>query len=151
MRGPFSLTFQNSAHSIGAMVASRDSVARILFALLVALTLCGCTSLEDYTAQRTARLREMYPPGMSREEVQAKWGPQAKPDLSVTRPSGGWVTDTNSRFGSYMQKKEASVGKRIESVERYWGPDGLYSLAYCWYYYDENAKVVDVAWQYKSD
>jgi hypothetical protein len=43
--------------------------------------------------------------------------------------------------------------KQVASLERYWGPDGLMGLGlcYCWYFYDEDGKVVDVEWQYKSD
>lgn len=92
----------------------------------------------------------MYPPGMSKADVQSKWG-QSKPDFSATRPADGWSSYQNKFIADMLGDMETRTGKTLESVERYWGPDGFLSLAYCWYYYDPADKLVDVAWQYKSD
>jgi hypothetical protein len=92
----------------------------------------------------------MYPPGMSREEVQSKWG-QIKPDFSALRPGDGWHAYPNTYIAKKLQDEEATTGKSIASVDRYWGADGLMSLCYCWYFYDSVARLVDVEWQYKSD
>lgn len=87
---------------------------------------------------------------MSKEEVQSKWG-HIKPDFSAVRPDGGWQTYTNEYIAKRLQDEETVTGKSITFVDRYWGPDGLFSLCYCWYFYDSAAKIVDVEWQYKSD
>jgi len=91
----------------------------------------------------------MYPPGMSRAEIQAKWG--GKPDFSALRPPTGWKSYSNSYLGKKLATLETKSGRRIDSVDRYWGPDGLWSLAYVWYYFDSDSKLIDVEWQYKSD
>src|SRR5215475_10626862 len=105
---------------------------RVLPILLIGLSLGGCLSVEQHAAKRTAQLREIYPPGMSKEDVQLKWG-ETKPDFSVSRPSAGWPTLSNHYIAGKLEQMELSTGKRIETVDRYWGPDGLFSLAYCWY------------------
>ena len=92
----------------------------------------------------------MYPPGMPKEEVQSKWG-QTKPDFSASRPDKGWEAYSGQYIAKKLQAREASTGKNIASVDRYWGPSGLMSLCYCWYFYDSAGKIVDVEWQYKSD
>ena len=122
--------------------------------IIALLLTCGlavrCVSYQEYAASRTARLREMYPPGLSREEVQHRWG-QAKPDFSALRPDGGWHAYPIDHIARKLQDKEAATGKVIASVDRYWGQDGLMSLCYCWYFYDAAGKIIDVQWQYKSD
>jgi hypothetical protein len=117
---------------------------------VIGLTLTGCASYEQYGAERTAKLREIYPSGMAKAEVQARWG-QTQPDSSASRPGSGWDAHPNSYLARKLGDMEAKTGKRIESVDRYWGPDGLMSLCYCWYFYDSGGKLVDVEWQYKSD
>lgn len=117
--------------------------------LVLSLALAGCMSYDNYAAKRTAQLRERYPAGMSRSEVQSKWN--SKPDFSVSRPPSGWTAYPNKYLADIIQAVEARTGKQIESVERYWSADGLFSLAYCWYYYDADGKIVDVEWEYKSD
>jgi hypothetical protein len=69
----------------------------------------------------------------------------------VSRPSEGWDAHTNRYIAKQLQNMEASTGKKIETVDRYWGPDGFLSLCYCWYYYDSANKIVDVEWEFKSD
>lgn len=92
----------------------------------------------------------MYPKGISREEVQNKWG-QTKPDFSAQRPDGGWHTYPSDFIANCLENEENATGNIIASVDRYWGADGLLSLCYCWYFYDSDGKIVDVEWQYKSD
>ena len=87
---------------------------------------------------------------MSREEVQARWG-QIKPDFSASCPTNGWDSHPNQYISKKLKDVEASNGKKVESVDRYWGPDGWMSLCYGWYFYDSDGKLVDVEWQYKSD
>jgi len=118
--------------------------------LLSALTVTGCVSYQEHAAERTAQLRKMYPPGMSREDVHAKWG-QVKPDFSASRPTGGWGSEPNQYLAKKLKDVEASTGMKVESVDRYWGPDGWMSLCYCWYFYDSGGKIVEVEWHYKSD
>ncbi len=118
--------------------------------LLVCLPVTGCVSYQEHAAKRTAKLRQIYPRGMSREEVQAKWG-QIEPDFSASRPRDGWQAYQNQHIAKKMKDVEASAEKKVDSVDRYWGPDGWMSLCYCWYYYDSGGKIVDVEWQYKSD
>ena len=110
----------------------------------------GCESHQDYVAARTAALRKMYPQGTAREEVQAKWG-AINPDFSTSRPVAGWDAHQNRFIAEKLKDLEASSGKRIEFVDRYWGSDSSMSLCYCWYFYDSGNKIVDVEWQYKSD
>jgi hypothetical protein len=118
--------------------------------LLIGGMAIGCISYPEHVARRTARLRDLYPPGTSREEVKSKWA-QTKPDFSASRPEGGWAAYTNNYIAKKLQDEETKTGKSIASVDRYWGPDGLMSLCYCWYYYDSADKILDVEWQYKSD
>ena len=118
--------------------------------LLLGFAMVGCASHQNYSADRTQKLREMYPPGMSRTAVQARWG-QTQPDFSASRPSSGWETYPNAYIAKKLAGLETGTGKKIESLARYWGPDGLSSLCYCWYYYDSDSRIVDVEWEYKSD
>jgi len=97
------------------------TLKRAGFILIIGL--CGCVSVEYHAAKRTARLREIYPPGMSKEDVQLRWG-RTKPDFSLSRPSGGWAAHPNDYLARKLEQMEVSTGKRIETVDRYWGPDG---------------------------
>jgi len=116
--------------------------------VLVCLTITGCVS--HYPANRTARLRQIYPPGMPRQEVQTKWG-QIKPEFSAVRPPDGWEAYQDQYISKKLKNVEVTSGKKVDSVDRYWGPDGWLSLCYCWYFYGSDEKIVDVEWQYKSD
>jgi hypothetical protein len=53
--------------------------------IILGLTLVGCASYQEYAAERTVKLREIYPAGMSQEEVQARWG-KIKPDFFSITP-----------------------------------------------------------------
>src|SRR5712672_2145704 len=101
------------------------------FVLICALAGVGCASYQELAAKQTARLREIYPPGMSKEEVQSRWQ-VIKPDFSAARPDKGWDAHPNQFIAKKILSEEASTGKSIASVDRYWGPDGLWSLCYCW-------------------
>ena len=120
-----------------------------VFLLIVGLIVAACASYQEYAAERTARLRQMYPPGMSKEDVQAKWG-DTRQDFSSSRPSQGWAAYPNDYIANKLGDRETVTGKRIEFVDRYWGPDGFLPLCYCWYFYDSSGRIVDVEWQYKS-
>ena len=122
----------------------------LAFLPVVLMTGIGCVSTVGDNAERTARLRQFYPAGMTKQEVQAKWH-QTKADFSATRPLYGWPAYQNQYIARKIEAIEEKAGKKVESVERYWGPDGLMSLCYCWYFYDSDGKIVDVEWQYKSD
>ncbi len=120
------------------------------FILILGFMLTACASIQEHAAKRTSRLREAYPPGTSKEEVQSRWG-QIKPDFSASRPVVGWAGHPNSYIAKKLADMETTTGKRIEVIDRYWGPDGFMSLCYCWYFYDSSGRIVDVEWQYKSD
>jgi hypothetical protein len=87
---------------------------------------------------------------MSREAVQARWNP-IQPDFAALRPDAGWDAYQGKHVAKVLADLEVRTGKRIESVERYWGPDGYMSLCYCWFFYDSSDRIVDLEWQYKSD
>ena len=121
----------------------------------IALLACLVVAWIGYTlfqssAGRTARLRRIYPQGTSREAVQSKWR-DGKPDFSALRPTAGWASHQNHFIAEKLQDVEASTGRKVEFVDRYWGPDGFSSLCYCWYFYDSENNIVDVEWQYRSD
>ena len=96
----------------------------LIVVIILGLALVGCTSYQQHAADRTAGLRKIYPPGMSKGDFQAKWD-QRKPDWSATRPSEGWESHQNAYLAKKLSALEASTGKRIESVDRYWGRTGL--------------------------
>jgi hypothetical protein len=122
----------------------------IAFIFILTLALTGCVSVQQEAATRTDRLRVDYPPGTSKQAVQSRWG-QTRPDYSTSRPSSGWAAHPNSYVAKKLESAEARTGKRIDSVDRYWGLYTSMSLCYCWYFYDSSEKIVDVEWQYKSD
>jgi len=128
---------------------------RITLALimLAAATLVGgCTSSADYDPTvRRERLLALYPPGQtSRADVQARWRP-IEPEFSALRPENGWEALGRPRVCEHVAASEARTGKRVQSLECYVGPDGLFGLCYCWFYYDEGDQVLDAEWQYHTD
>jgi hypothetical protein len=126
-----------------------------VFTLLCAVALLfgsfGCKDVSSgkYAAERTAKLRELYSPGTSKEAIHAKWA--GKPDFVASRPAGGWSAYPNKYLAAALNTVETNTGKQVASVERFWGPDGFLSLARCWYYYDSDDRLVDVEWEYMSD
>ncbi|MCA8981026.1 MAG: hypothetical protein H6831_15605 [Planctomycetes bacterium] len=115
------------------------------FAML-ALAACRSTSVEH----RTQGLRELYPADTTtRADVRTSLG--GGPILSVTRPEAGWESCSDVDVANRADDVAMETGRQVELVERYILPDGLFGLCYCWFFYDEDDRVVDVAWQYCSD
>ena len=121
----------------------------LMFVVTLGL-LAGCQSYEQHAADRTAQLRLLYPRGTPKQAVHDKWSGH-QPDFSASRPTDGWNAYPNKYLAEALTTVETKTGKKIESVERFWGPDGFLSLARCWYYYDADDRIVDVEWEYMSD
>lgn len=122
----------------------------IIFGLLLAFCFAGCTSYEVHAARRSEELRRIYPIGITRSDVQNKWG-ASRPDFTALRPAGGWESEPDRFISKQLLLVESRTKKDVIRVDRYWGADGFMSLCYCWYYFDSEEKLVDVEWQYKSD
>jgi len=128
---------------------SRAGAALSLLAALLLLGGCG-GSLADHARARSAELAAQVPPGKTtRADVQARFGP-TPPPISMTRPPDGWARIL-SRVASKAVASERRTGRTPARVERYLTPDGLFSLCYCWFYYDADDRVIDVEWEYASD
>jgi len=110
--------------------------ARLVLAALVVLA--ACASADEYAAERRVRLLELHPPGTPRAQIHKEFG-GTEPEFSLTRPEAGWRT-----FES------ATIGARA-LAERWFMPDGFFSLCYVWFYYDDDDRVVDAEWQYHTD
>jgi hypothetical protein len=119
-----------------------------------ALSISGCLStgsMEAYAEKRRQTLLEMYPVGKTtQKDVETRWGEQSR-RISATRPAKGWDTHDNPRVKRFGPKAEKRIGKKIAKLEQYHGPDGLMSLCYCWYYYDNAGRLVDTEWEWSSD
>ena len=127
-----------------------QSIVTILFATVF---LSGCISSESYIQKRRQQLLDLYPPGItSRSDVQARWR-NIQPQFSEVRPSTGWADCRypDSTVGQRCLAVEHRTGKEIQRCERYFGPDGLFSLCYCWFYYDSADRLVDAEWQWSTD
>ncbi|MHB1080081.1 MAG: hypothetical protein ACYC67_11795 [Prosthecobacter sp.] len=48
-------------------------------------------------------------------------------------------------------ESERGTDKRVDSCEIHFGADGMFSLCYCWFYYDRHEELVDADWQWSSD
>ena len=104
-----------------------------------------------YEQIRRERLLTLYPPGTTRRsDVQARFDP-LKPKLSEIRPPTGWEHCRDSYVGARSQASATRTGKAVTRCERYQAPDGVFSLCYCWFYYDEADRLVDAEWQWSSD
>src|SRR5437867_2786498 len=115
----------------------------ILFALVIS---SGCVSYERHAEARRQRLLSLYPPGIStRADVQARWG-RINPEISELRPAGGWAECRLPFVRERCATSERRTGKQVERCDLYWGPDGLVSLCYCWFYYDQSDRLLDVDW-----
>lgn len=137
------------------------ALRRIGFLVLAIPTLAGCFSSKYDPAYRHQKLLELYPLGTTtRADVAAKWG-KKKPDFSIERPAAGWlslapfsVDGRQANIVFFVERAlnvEKRVGVSVYRMERFWGTDGLSSLCYCWFYYGQDDKLIDVEWQYKSD
>lgn len=125
------------------------STAVVASTMLLAVTSCRSPEVDE--RERSAELRQLYPPGSTtRADVQAKWE-SAEPGISVVRPAAGWQACPNESVRDRVLEVEARTWESVLLAERYWGPDGLFSLCYCWFYYDAEDRLVDVEWQYCSD
>lgn len=138
------------------------SVGRIAFlfsTLLVLFAMVGCSSHEKFVAshaKKKAALVAAFPVGMSRAEVHAILQGDAHSTTPVpmsvgTRPASGWVGEPPVPGGSWCAAAEERTGRVVTSFEHCSMVDGLFSLCYYWFYYDENDTLVDVDWQYRSD
>lgn len=118
----------------------------------MAISVGGCTSSADYDPKiRRDRLLAIYPPGQtSRADVQKRWQ-GLKAEFTALRPADGWATLDKPRVREHVGASEQRVGKPVQRVDCYVGPDGMFGLCYCWFYYDERDKVLDAEWQYHTD
>ena len=107
-------------------------------------------SVNDHAEMRRQRLLEMYPPRVTtKKDVRAKWS--VPPQLEASRPAGGWDSHSEGWARSYGSKAEKRIGRTIPKLERYYGADGMFSLCYCWFYYDSHDRLLDAEWQWSSD
>ena len=107
-------------------------------------------SFDDHAEMRRQRLLEMYPPRVTtKKDVRAKWN--VAPQVEASRPAGGWDSHSEGWVRSYGSKAEKRIGRRIPKLERYYGSDGMFSLCYCWFYYDSSDRLLDAEWQWSSD
>jgi hypothetical protein len=124
----------------------------ILTATALSAELAGGCYSADYDPQvRRQRLLEIYPPQQaSREDVQQHWQP-TNPEFTALWPPGGWADLDRPRVRQHIAASEQRTGRPVQRVDCYVGPDGMFGLCYCWFYYDEHDKVVDAEWQYHTD
>ncbi len=133
-------------------------LALLLSSGLALFAMVGCMSNEAYVryhTERKARIQAAYPVGMSRAELHAQlhsngMSPTTVPN-SGTRPAAGWSASPAVPGDSWCDAAEARTGRTVASFERYSMVDGLFSLCYHWFYFDEADILVDVDWQYQSD
>jgi hypothetical protein len=123
-----------------------------LVAAIVSIeTALGWDVGKEVANRRRLELLVLYPPGKTnRSEVESKWAP-TQPDLSEIRPAAGWGSSLNAEVRKRVAASELRTGKAVYRTDRYTGLEDLFSLCYCWFYYDEQDRVVDVEWQYHSD
>lgn len=119
-------------------------------ACISALLLTSCYHYNN-AEMRRRQLLEMYPVGKTtREDIQARFGDR-NPELRATRPAAGWEAYPNPWVRSYTTKAEQRIHRKIPEVDRYFGADGLFSLCYCWFYFDSKHRLIDAEWQWSSD
>ncbi len=118
-----------------------------LATLVVLAALCGCRSVDPES--RRQRLLEFYPPGSTtRAKVHEDF---TGPDLEGARPTEGWAAFEFASLGASLEERERAAGKSIARFERYFAADGFMGLCWYWFYFDENDRLVDAAWQYHTD
>jgi len=69
--------------------------------------------------------------------------------LARDRPAAGW--SPADHVGQHCLASERRTGNAVPHVGRYQVPDGIFSLAYYWFYFDDRDRLVDADWQYSSD
>lgn len=121
--------------------------------LAISMLVVSCYSQRDYDAHnemRRQRLLQMYPVRKTtRQDVAKRWN--STPEKSATRPKAGWKTHPDTLVAEFTENAEKRIGKKIAKVERYFGADGMFSLCYCWFYYDASDRLLDAEWQWSSD
>jgi hypothetical protein len=119
----------------------------------VTLVLSGCGSFANNEADRRQQLLAIYPPGKTtRADVQQRWGTDRQWDFSETRPAAGWAAATNAFVGGRALTSEQRTGQSVHRIEGELAPDGISGgLCRCWFYYDQNDRLVDVDWQWHTD
>jgi hypothetical protein len=129
-----------------------DSLMIFGICATTAVAVGGCASAAHYDPViRRQQLLAMYPPGVTtRADVRRKWASDT-PEFTATRPAAGWATVEKPGIGDRVRASEQRTGKPVERVDRFFAPDGLFALCYCWSYYDGDDKVVDAEWQFHSD
>ena len=125
---------------------------RLFILCFVGIVLVGCTTPEQYAAERRQRLLAAYPPGTTtRADVQQRWAP-IHPDISETRPASGWSACPQPLVRTRVAGSEQRTGSAVFRCERYFGPDGWSGgLCYGWFYYDDRDRIVDAEWQWHTD
>jgi hypothetical protein len=125
----------------------------MIAAVLVLVTASSCSpfeSTEAYEARRRSRLLEMYPlRTTTRADVEKRFS--HKPESTFQRPAKGWEAHENHLAAFYGARAEKRIGKKIPLADHYYGADGLFSLCYCWFYFDHRGHLLDTEWQWSSD
>ncbi|WP_367871243.1 hypothetical protein [Luteolibacter sp. Populi] len=85
----------------------------------------------------------------TRKDIATRFG--RAPEVARTRPAKGWEAEQDWWIRSYATKAEQRIHRKIPKLERYFGTDGLFSLCYCWFYYDSRGRLIDAEWQWSSD
>ncbi|MDD3276299.1 MAG: hypothetical protein PHP93_04530 [Kiritimatiellales bacterium] len=119
--------------------------------IVIIALLSSCTSYNQYIVNKHQMLLDAYPPGMtSRSEVAARWSP-VLPDLSMERPVDGWTVKKEPFIAQRLDAIEKKTNRIVARFDRYYGVDGFLSLCRCWFFFDENDRLIDAEWQYVSD
>lgn len=129
------------------------ALLRAILVIMACFMITGCynqKSFDDHVEMRHQRLLKIYPlRKTTRKDVEAKWRFPAQ--VKVDRPAAGWDAEPDNWVKTYTTKAEARIEKKIARVERYYGADGIFSLCYCWFYYDSADRLLDAEWQWSSD
>jgi hypothetical protein len=126
---------------------------RFVMIIAASILISSCysqKSFDDYAEKRRQTLLNMYPPrATTKKDVRAKWS--VPPQVEASRPEGGWGSHPEWWIREYGSKAEKRIGRNIPKLERYFGADGIFSLCYCWFYYDSRDRLLDAEWQWSSD
>jgi hypothetical protein len=126
---------------------------RAIVVVVASIMISSCysqKSFDDHAEKRRQTLLEMYPPRVTtKKDVRAKWS--VPPQVEASRPAGGWDSHSEGWVRSYGSNAEKRIGRPIPKLERYYGADGMFSLCYCWFYYDSRDRLLDAEWQWSSD
>lgn len=119
--------------------------------VLIFFVRCASTpSMEEHAAGRRQTLLEMYPVQKTQsKDIATRFG--HPPQVKQTRPTGGWTELQDLWVRKYVMETETRTGKPVHEVERYFGSAGVFSLCYCWFYYDGAGRLLDADWQWSSD